>query len=929
MAGLDDVRLQVSIDHEALEAEAKLASELLGRSLSNQAGQTGSGTSSPAGLAPGGVNTQVINSLGKQEQLLKQVVKALESLVKVSEHETQLAESRIRRTPPSASQGGSVEPRTPTSAPEGAPRGDSDPFGGAEEGGGGGGRRRGGFLDSRGRPRRGGGGGGFGGAIAHGLYAANNFGMGVHAGGGSDSSIISGMGDIAMMGASYTPWALPVAGALKAWSASAQDTEKWMDIRSNLYREVGDEGRKAFHYTSMSDISKPESMVYSPYAYGLSSDDQGQLMRGLGKATGRFGMRDTGAFGGKWMAPGSDVVDLMKLQGFMGMGTEGTSLMGSMERSGTRPEDYDTIGAAIGIAIASELERGRFGETFGTLTKALNSMATGKADVDALLTREAFIGMMGGQYRGDTAAHGSATQTIESLASGQGSSFAEHMSLKAAGFGKGSSYFEARFKQARGLDKKGGVSTQQVITTYADMPHIKRMWDDGKKEQAALFIADHSGTNAGVVYDILESYYGGKMKAAGDARSIIKAGREAFDDTGAPEKDFAPRRKKFQSEAEGWLKIWGGQSGTWGANPTLEQSGSDVRDPYSKGAASSSLLKSLGLKLSTNMDGSGNKLATSDYKMPSDAQIAALGGLKPMQLNTGGLEGMWPKRYGSESSEGGIPFKGTRTDSTGGTEVKQTLTESEIKAIQDQADRLGVPFDWLWTMVRSESGGDPASRHKHKDPKKQQPNAGLLGFSLEFQEKYGYTPDTLKNASFEEQMKMVGDFYEPAFSGKNRDKMQEPADMKVFGFWPDALGAGDDYIMSSKTGESSYDYSKKAAAWNAKNKGKGRRDPLTKKYRNDWKAEDVSQFIYEANEGSDRTGGPDGGPDGKITVGEIKEHYRKYYEQGQKNKEKVGPQSINLNIRVEDGRVSITKQASLPKSIGAPGQLTTIPVRLG
>ena len=878
----DDVKISVGIDLAELEKEIDKGSALFQQRLTAQ--QTSQQTQS--------AQAPQAQSLKTQEGILKTLSSQFEKLVKTLENFSNTQEKRFEREKATEHQDGGVaggKRRTTAQvqADEAQERKDREDkeF-----------SRKWGFN---------------GYMIPRGISAVNQFGLGVHAGGGSTSSILSGLGDMAMMGTAFTPWAAPVAGALKTWSVSQADTEKWSDLRANVFREGGESARKALFLSQMA-IGKEgmaggvgEGGLISPYTYGLGAEEQAQLFRGYGKAVGRFESRIENTATGQRTRINNELIDLMKLQGVMGLGTEGISLFGAKERAGASKQSLDVVGAAIGIAMSAQLERGRFGEVFNNLTKMTQSVIHGQADMKALVTGEAFINLLGEQYKGETGAHAAAQQTLQQLASGQGSGLAGYMSLKAAGFGSGRSYFEAKTAQARGLGAVGGISEETIVRTYADMPMYKSMWQSGKKDMAANLIAGATGTNAGVVRDILEGYYGGKMAIAAQAEGIAGKGREAFEYVQPPEYDYKGRRSKFDVEQQGWLKIWGGQAGN--INKSFNEG---VYDPFTY-SDTPSLNFDLGMKAGGwKLEEAGSMLGPVQDQGGSSRQVD--------QTNATSQSDMLP--YESESV---LPY-GWRMSGTGpgmaGT--KQPLTDSETKAVVDSAKRLGIPASRLYAMIFSESKGDPGSVNKRG-------LGGLIGFSKETAASMGTTVEDLRKLSFEEQMSYVEEFYsKPAAKGK----LKSVDDLKIQGFWPLAMSqkSPDTAVMMSASGYSDFEdyYQKKSDIWNKERRGG----------RTNWTKEDVSKSFYNQNVGEPGLGvigkGSDRDQSGDITVGEVREHTKLEYERAmkaalrKKQKEEtessITPGTINLLIRVEDARVSITKQASMTKK-GIPGQQILIP----
>lgn len=882
----DDVKIGIGIDLSELEKEIEKGTQLFQQKLGQdqQARQQNSIFTNPS--------SPQAQSLNKQDLVLKSLTSQFEKLLKTLENFTSVQEKQTNKLKQETdSQEPSWEWAVSKSGRRYKKYHDAGPQESFEEK-----ERR--FLGT---------------GLPHGIYAGMNAMAGVHAGGGTESSVLSGVGDVAMMGARYTPWALPVAGALKAWSVSAADTEKWSDLRANLFREAGEDARKALFMAQMSGPDSPMSME----RWGLSDEETAQLFRGYGRGVGDFTFKGTPTgTGGFKVDPSTgldNLKDLMKLQGVMGLGTEGINLLGATERTGGMPKDIDIIGSAIGVAMASELERGRFGEAFDNLTKAAQSITHGQADIKAIATGETFISLLGKEYAGATGAHGAAQQTLQQLASGQGGGFSSFMALKAAGFGEGKDYFSAQLSLARGLDAKGGVSTESIVKQYAEMPMYKAMWQRGAKEQAAVLIARATGTNAGTVFDILNGYYSGKMDIAQRFDEISAKGRGAFEDLNQPSYDYKTRKKKVETTREGAFNAYGGQ-----LQSVMDSFGEKNLDPW-------------GMGLSFDP-------TTGEFKSPTPRRASGMEidfvnkalGISPTSSATPSTSsGEWAPYESDDVLPYGYRYYDTHFDNGKWNKkgmYKKPLTQSEREAIIDTAARLGIPASRLYMMMYSESMGDPRSVNEEG-------LGGLVGFGSAFAKSQGTTVEEIRKLSFEEQTrKYVYELYKDRAA---KGKLDNVGDLKMSAFFGAALGKPDSTVIMSASGYSDFQkiYQAKADARNKKKVGG----------RTNWTAEDIAKDWYNQNTGHPGIGnigkGSDRNSDGQIDVGEVRKNieddYQKEMQKQQKKKAKEGARSsldegtINLLIRVEDSRLTITQAASM-RNPGIPGQHVLIPgVKVG
>jgi murein DD-endopeptidase MepM/ murein hydrolase activator NlpD len=549
MAGIEDVKLQIGIDYEGLEEAGKKGAEVLGQALAK-------GVKEETFDAAKDKDDKELEALGRKEQLLARIKQAAESANKIGTDEVKLLEKKIQATQERAKVEEKARKGRVEDDEEGwDPNGSRKPY-----------RRGSGFI---------------GRYLPHLVSGGVNAYSGYLQGGGTTSAGIGVAADIAQMGAMFTPWAIPVSQALRLAQMKEASQERWADVRMNLFKEVGDTGRQAFHDVTWRQFDDE----MSPVKYGLNDEETAQLIRGLGKGTGNI--------------KGGQLHTMMRLQGLMGLGSEGIGLLSGLERAGvdTSKQEIDAIGAAIGVAAATGLERGRLGESFQAMTKAAQSIVHGQADLKSIAETQAFIGLMGPQYKGDTAAHGVAESALKTLAGGQGSGFSDFMSLRAAGFGKGLSYSEATLKRARGLDAAGGVTSDDIVKQWADQPYFRTRWKDGNartRADVSREVAELAGLNQGTVYDILAAYYGGKMGVAKSVEAKALEGIEMLRSTLGPEDDMEVRRQRFRTELEKQREWFGKGPSAWFdpfdlfgqgeyVPPTLEETGGTATEGYMPG----------------------------------------------------------------------------------------------------------------------------------------------------------------------------------------------------------------------------------------------------------------------------------------------------------------------------------------------------------
>ncbi len=104
---------------------------------------------------------------------------------------------------------------------------------------------------------------------------------------------------------------------------------------------------------------------------------------------------------------------------------------------------------------------------------------------------------------------------------------------------------------------------------------------------------------------------------------------------------------------------------------------------------------------------------------------------------------------------------------------------AEVKAM---SQRLGVKPEWLFAVMKNESGMDPKAVNPYSDA------TGLIQFMPDTARGLGTSVEALKNMSAMDQLKYVEKYFKP-YAGK----MKSGPDMYMATFWPAGLGKPDSY----------------------------------------------------------------------------------------------------------------------------------------
>lgn len=186
--------------------------------------------------------------------------------------------------------------------------------------------------------------------------------------------------------------------------------------------------------------------------------------------------------------------NLMKLQGFLGLGDKGIGVMGAMRRGGSDIGEHDAFAQSLATAIGQNLDRGRWGEAFSAIARSAETISALGGDARSAFQMQQFVGSAGGRFTGDTTSNASMSGMMTGMLTGQGGGMANVFALQAAGMGqtdpltgKRVSYSEALFRV-----QTGQVDLKTLIDRYRSVGAVKQYLDDprgpGKLQGAAVFL---------------------------------------------------------------------------------------------------------------------------------------------------------------------------------------------------------------------------------------------------------------------------------------------------------------------------------------------------------------------------------------------------------------------------------------------------------
>lgn len=316
----------------------------------------------------------------------------------------------------------------------------------------------------------GGGGGGPGGAAGPGPaggLAPPTPGMGVAGGGfGIAGQILSRAGDLAaalmpssmkmFMGGFYGTdimgfahnlvSQIPIIGKLAGAITSPfhqvmQQNDEFKNMQYELYRDAGEDAMNAFTRLWESDSYRDQYIN----RYGFSRSETQQLIQGAHR---------------RGLGQGSGMETVLNMQGALGLGQESAETMGALRRAGVKPgQETEVMANAIGVAVATGLERGRWGEMLTMWQRAAASSIDTDVAWKEVAAQQSFIGSLGARFRGDTPAAQSMDQALRQMASNMQSPLA----LRGAMQLTGGDYFGATARMARAGEQPDTELQERVI----------------------------------------------------------------------------------------------------------------------------------------------------------------------------------------------------------------------------------------------------------------------------------------------------------------------------------------------------------------------------------------------------------------------------------------------------------------------------------
>lgn len=239
---------------------------------------------------------------------------------------------------------------------------------------------------------------------------------------------------------------IPVAGKLLGAVMSPfhqvmQQNDEFKNMQYELFRDGGEDAMNAFTHVWESDDYRDQFVN----RFGFSRAETQQLTQGAAR---------------RGLGQGSGLEAVFNMQGALGLGQESAETMGSLRRAGAKTgQEQEILATAIGVAVASGLERGRWGEMLSLWQRAASSSIDTDIAWKEVASQQTFIGSLGARYKGDTPAASSMDQALRQMASNAQSPLAIRGAMQLTG----GDYFGATARMARAAEQPDTELQERII----------------------------------------------------------------------------------------------------------------------------------------------------------------------------------------------------------------------------------------------------------------------------------------------------------------------------------------------------------------------------------------------------------------------------------------------------------------------------------
>lgn len=488
---------------------------------------------------------------------------------------------------------------------------------------------------------------------------------------------------------------IPVAGKLLSamispFHQTMQQNDNFRDRQYDTFRDSGPNAMAALTDLWTRRDGDDQSGLYEQFTkkYGMSQNETQSLV-GSGFKNGlNFGNRGMEA--------------VMNMQGVLGLGTEAANTGGALQRGGlAKGGESDALASAIGVAVSTGLERGRWGEMLTMWQRAAQSSIDTDVSVKSMTEESNFVGSMGGRFQGDTAASESMKGALKGMTSDQGSALALSTALTQSG----GSWFKATNRMARSAEQFDSQLANGILDKLMDVGAVKAYMespDESGLDDAAGMAAMYLPRNVGPLKaaEMLKARKAGKTPLGHLVQGAMDIANDIINGN-APLPETALKHRRSE---------------------TRKQLPSDL----------------------TSLQEGGSSRAYHQSMGPGQATTPPADGTGGVQGSQGAITS--PDQ---DSSGSNVPGMGSLSDTD----------------IQSAAEQAGIPTETMRSWFRMESGGDIQSRDDGRGLEDWRGARGYAQITLEEAQSLGYSKadwvrmSTDKKLSLEASAKLAARYY--------------------------------------------------------------------------------------------------------------------------------------------------------------------------
>jgi len=275
---------------------------------------------------------------------------------------------------------------------------------------------------------------------------------------------------------------IPVAGKLLGamidpFISELKGNDQFKNTQYELYRDVGKGSMDAFTdmWTPQKDSDDSGTFEQFTKKYGFTRAETAGMIRS--------GAKQGLSYGG-----GGGMDAIFNMQGALGLGEEGTQAAGAFRKAGGgEGREMDIFASAIGVAVQTGLERGRWGEMLNMWQKAAQSSIDTDVSLKGVTDQAAGIGSLGERFKGYTAAAGSMASALQGTTSNTG----DALSLRNAMRLEGGDYKKAVARMARSAQTPDPELDDAAINDVMQLDSVQKYMASSSEDglDAAAFDA--------------------------------------------------------------------------------------------------------------------------------------------------------------------------------------------------------------------------------------------------------------------------------------------------------------------------------------------------------------------------------------------------------------------------------------------------------